>query len=179
MKNHIAKFLPFLLLASIAIFGSGYRDLTKVLYDDTGIVLPDSGVLTFGKDADVTLTHSGTSVAVSGSVSFVGSKLNTISNTASSRTLAATESGSLIIDATSGASTINLPTPTSGMYFKVANISGTTHVEPGAGVQIIGLTNTAADKITTASAGATLEVWGISATQWVALCEHDQWADGE
>lgn len=170
MKN-LDRWIPWgVLLCVLALSAwAGVTNFDSVTLDSDLIV---------GDDATITDDAS-----VGGDLTVTGALIgdaNIVTNASTAVTLTAAQSGSVIYDTTSTASTITLPTAAAGLDFTVLNVSGTTHVDPGSGDQILRLTNAAGDKITTASAGATIRLIAADATNWFAIGDVDasEWTDG-
>lgn len=182
MKS-IDRWIPWgLLLAVLALSAwAGVTNFDSVTLDSDLIVGDDATItddLTVTDDATV-----GGDLSVTGAIAVTGTLIgdaNIVTNASTAVTLTAAQSGSVIHDTTSTTSTITLPTAAAGLDFTVLNVSGTTHVDPGSGDQILRLTNAAGDKITTASAGATIRLIAADATNWFAIGDVDgsEWTDG-
>lgn len=79
----------------------------------------------------------------------------------------------------SGAIVLTLPTPAAGMHIRVY-LTAAQDVDLNAanGTQILALTNATGDAISSAATiGNSIELVGISATQWVAFAASGTWTD--
>jgi len=111
-----------------------------------------------------------------------GGFLKTVTNDADGKTLTIAESGTVQTNSGAvGGGIWNLPEASTaiGMYFTFA-VSATQNLDinPDAADQILGLTNAAGDAIRNATAGSTITLLAIDATNWVTVgTAYGTWSD--
>ncbi len=161
-------------LALVALVGCAAGDTNFTNVVTTGYVTT-GGNATIGGDATVAGT-----LGVTGETSLaaVTSKAKVTTKTAA-YTVTVAETGVVFNNiGAGGAVTFTLPTAAAGLQYCFATVAAQQiAVDPASTNAILALTNAGGDKITNSTAGNSVCLVGVSATQWVARDVYGTWAD--